>query len=61
MIITIKKHREPCFDEVGQGWYLSIPEIPGLGESGATELKAFEELIISLKVLLAYENNIELI
>lgn len=62
--LKIEKQYFPQLDgnDAGDGycWCLSIPEIPGLCESGKTEKGAFEELMISLKVLLAYENNIEI-
>ncbi len=43
-----------------EGWMASIPAMPGLAESGATKEDAFRELMISLAVKIAYENNIEL-
>lgn len=39
-------------------WYAEIPEMPGLGESGNSEAEAFNELMISLKVKIAFDNNI---
>ena len=36
------------------------PILKGLVETGKTQKEAFEELITSLKVIIAYENNINL-
>lgn len=40
-------------------FYAEMPQFPGMGESGKTAKEAFEELMISLKVKIAYDNKIE--
>lgn len=37
-----------------------IKEMPGMVDTGKTKLEAFEQLMISLKVKLAYDNNIDI-
>lgn len=44
----------------GYKYYAKIPDMTGMGESGNTKLEAFEELMISLKVKIAFDNNINL-
>ncbi len=41
-------------------WMAWIDAIPGMVVSGETKEQAFEELMISLKVKWAYDNNIQL-
>lgn len=56
VIVGIDEH------EVSEGvnYYAHIPDMPGLGESGKTKLEAFNELMLSLKVKIAYDNDIDL-
>ena len=43
----------------GYQFYAEIPSMPGLGESGKTRKEAFNELMISLKVLIAYNSKLD--
>jgi len=42
------------------GYYAHIESIKGMGESGKTPEEAVKELLISLKVKLAYDNGLEI-
>lgn len=49
--------------KTGEGvseWVCILPQMPGMVESGKTKLEAFENMMVSLKVKLAYDNNIDL-
>ena len=61
--LTVKMEHFP--KQVGQPvevpeWYASIPQLKGVGESGASKEDAFRELMISLAVKIAYDSKLEM-
>lgn len=40
-------------------YYASLPELKGMGESAKSAQDAFDQLILSLKVKLIYENKLD--
>ena len=42
----------------GYKFYAEMPQFPGMGESGKTAKQAFDELMISLSVKIAFDNKL---
>lgn len=58
IIVEIEHYPMPGADPEYPEWYVHIPAMIGMGESGKTKKEAFEELMISLKVKIMYDNQI---
>lgn len=55
----LKEHQERYYGgEEWKGWYASIPQMKGVGESGVTQQEAFDELMISLRTKIIFDSNL---
>ncbi len=57
--IIVKIENYGCANSSMDQYYAHMPQFKGLGESGGSAKEAFDELMISLRVKIMYENGLE--